>query len=836
MADFNLHAERQFESPGHAAVIYKSLGMEPLVLPAREKKPKGKWGNLAERSDADLLHAFSHISNIGIALGERSGALADIDFDRPEAALIGREIFSDLPSFGRLSSPYSHRFASSKLRKNIRFQIPSNAAELFPDGRMTVMELRGDGLQTMVPPSVHPSEEQVRWHDSFEHIPKVDPADLERRSGYVAFLAIILNKYPRFAGNRDNICLALTGALVLADISNEEVDSWVTLVATLANDEEADKRSGKAQASRGKHEAGEQIWGLPTLCKFLGIEPMESTLRNWLGLLSNDGSSSGAITVRGGFLPQAVDAAEQALIREGVGIFQRYDNLVRVVPITTRVDEERIGRDSGALVLKPVPAPWLREQFARVARWEQPMAKDKGMKRIDPPQDIAATYLARVGEWKLRFLQGITQSPTLRIDGTVLQEPGYDAASGLLYDPRHVAFPLVPETPTKAQAESALVVLAAPFRGFAFAEEADRSVALAAVLTALVRAMFPAAPLFALDAPTAGSGKSLLAETIGIIATGHKPAMMSQGKTDEENEKRLASVLMAGDQVMVIDNCRNAIEGDFLCTMLTQELVQPRILGKSEMRRLPTRCLVMATGNNLTLSGDVTRRALMCRLDSGIERPDQRQFDFDPRDEVSRDRPLLVAAGLTILRAYLAADRPNLMEKIGSFEKWNIIREALVWLDAKDPAITRDRVLADDPQKEVLLDLLKLWREALADRQVTLTELAHIADKGDDIAVRKLVDELSANTRFHGSFNPRSVGRFLAKHLDRVAGGLVLQAAGDASGIKRYRSLLRDSAMATCRQVLYRSDALWTGVAGFEGFGGFLQAALGWQTCQTHQT
>lgn len=330
-------------------------------------------------------------------------------------------------------------------------------------------------------------------------------------------------------------------------------------------------------------------------------------------------------------------------------------------------------------------------------------------------------------------------------------------------------------------------MLANPFRGFSFAEDADRSVALAAVLTALVRAMFPAAPMFALDAPTAGTGKSLLAETIGLVATGHKPAMMSQGKSDEENEKRLSSVLMAGDQVVVIDNCRYAIEGDFLCTMLTQELVQPRVLGKSEMRRLPTRCLVMATGNNLVLSGDVTRRALICRLNAGMERPDQRQFDFDPRHEAVSDRPRLVAAGLTILRAYIAAGRPNPMDRVGSFEQWNLVREALVWVGCADPALTRDRVLADDPQKEVLIDLLRLWRQALGDRQVTLIELTALAEHDAGGLVRKLVEELAANTRFHNGFNARSVGRFLAKHLDRIADGLALQAVNDASGIKRYR-------------------------------------------------
>jgi hypothetical protein len=495
-----------------------------------------------------------------------------------------------------------------------------------------------------------------------------------------------------------------------------------------------------------------------------------------------EGDGQSVITLSPGLLPQIVDAAEQALLHKETGIYQRFDGLVRVVRLIVKVDQEGVGRDSGALILKPVSAAWLKEQFARVAIWERP-TKD-GAIRTNPPSEIATTYLARVGEWKLRFLQGITQSPTLRADGTVLQEPGYDPASGLLYDPGQIAFPEIADVPTKDDAFAALQILSVPFRSFCFASEADRSVALAAVLTALVRNMFPSAPLFAIDAPTAGTGKSLLTETIAIIVTGHKPAMMSQGKNDEENEKRLSSVLMAGDQVIVIDNCDRPIEGDFLCSMLTQEMVQPRILGKSETRRLPTRCLVLATENNLVLSGDVTRRTLMCRMDAKVERPDQIQFPFDPRKEALAQRPQLVAAGLTILRAYIADGYPNPMNKIGSFEAWNIIRESLVWLECHDPEDTRDRILADDPQKAVLLDLLRLWRQTLGDQRKMLTEMVALADSNAD--VRKLVEELTANTR-QPYFNARSVGRFLAKHLDRVVGGLALRADADSSGIKRYR-------------------------------------------------
>jgi hypothetical protein len=85
--------------------------------------------------------------------------------------------------------------------------------------------------------------------------------DLERYAGCAAFLAIVLNRYPRGSGNRDNICLALAGTLIRAGFTDDEVDSWLTHVASLAEDEEASKRGGKAAASREKWEAGDELGG-----------------------------------------------------------------------------------------------------------------------------------------------------------------------------------------------------------------------------------------------------------------------------------------------------------------------------------------------------------------------------------------------------------------------------------------------------------------------------------------------------------------------------------------------------------------------------------------------
>ena len=114
-----------------------------------------------------------------------------------------------------------------------------------------------------------------------------------------------------------------------------------------------------------------------------------------------------------------------------------------------------------------------------------------------------------------------------------------------------------------------------------------------------------------------------------------------------------------------IDNCERALVGDFLCSMLTQEVVQARVHGYSERRVLPSTALVLASGNNLTCVGDVSRRTVLCRLDAEVERPDTRAFEFDCHQEVLDQRPHLVIAGLTILLAFIHAGQPVTLTPMG---------------------------------------------------------------------------------------------------------------------------------------------------------------------------
>ena len=105
-----------------------------------------------------------------------------------------------------------------------------------------------------------------------------------------------------------------------------------------------------------------------------------------------------------------------------------------------------------------------------------------------------------------------------------------------------------------------------------------------------------------------------------------------------------------------------------LCQVLTQRTVRARILGRSEAPELPANVMVTATGNNLALLADMTRRFLLCRLDPQCERPELRQFERDAIAFSTERRPRLVAAALTVLRAYHAAGRPEQERAFGGYE------------------------------------------------------------------------------------------------------------------------------------------------------------------------
>ena len=478
----------------------------------------------------------------------------------------------------------------------------------------------------------------------------------------------------------------------------------------------------------------------------------------------------------------AVDQAEEALLKlDGARIFCRSKRLVRVVE--DKRPPRFLHRSAGAPTIDEIPEAHLLELLSSSANWYLPHAqKDPPWRKSRPPAWVARTLAAR-GDWQFPYLSSVILAPTLRPDGSLIERPGYDEDTGLLFCPGSVTFPPVPSFPSKDQAYQALAELAEVFVDFPFKAVTDRAAAIAAVLTALARPAIPGpVPLFAIRATTAGTGKSLLADAVTIAATGRPAPRMAPAKDGEEERKRLVAIAGAGDPIVLIDNisAHRSLGSEALDAALTAGEITDRVLGKNTGQAtitLPWVAVVLATGNNLTFAGDTGRRAIPIDLDAKEENPEERSgFKHEPlKPWVLKERPLLVCAALTVLRAYYAAGRPRVqLSPLGSFEDWSaIVRAAMVWAGFDDPCGGRERIREEgDPEREALAAALHAWREKWGQEPKTVARVKReLEADGHDGDLKEALGGLCR--KYNGrELNSRSLGNALRSHRGRIVDGL----------------------------------------------------------------
>jgi len=500
------------------------------------------------------------------------------------------------------------------------------------------------------------------------------------------------------------------------------------------------------------------------------------------------------IQVRPGALPVVVDQAETCLIEADPDLFQRGSLIVR--PIQDFIPTLS-GRQIVGTRLASVGAAHLIDRFSRVIDFQKP-GRNGTWVSVDCPKQVADIYLAREGEWQLPVLTRIIRAPTLRADGSILTQPGYDAASGLLFDPQGVTFSPIPSQPSILDAVEARIVLRDLLATFPFVDDTSRAVALSAILTALIRPSLPAAPLHAFTAPVRGSGKSMLADIASMIASGHEAPVIAQGHTAEEFEKRLGACFLAGDAIVAIDNCYRPVEGEFLCQVLTQLRVTIRVLGYSRNVVVPTNATLFATGNNLQIKGDLTRRAIVCSIDPRCERPELRSFAANPLDLIRQDRPRYVAAALTLLRFALTNEHRSdgMPIPLGSFEVWSRwVRAAAICATNADPCATMERIQTQDPEVERLVSVIHEWQAIIGDRFVTTAEVIDIATKQrfpPSLDEKRFVHDtfreaLLAVAGNGGSIDSRRLGAWLGHNKDRIVGGKKIVMGPMLNGINRWQ-------------------------------------------------
>lgn len=485
-----------------------------------------------------------------------------------------------------------------------------------------------------------------------------------------------------------------------------------------------------------------------------------------------------SVVVDKGRINAVADTAAVALFGEGSPYYQRGDALVRLVDGHDAV-RFRPGHESPLLV-QATPAILL-DDLERTCRFISRRDNDDGEVRLKVqacPKQLPAVMLGRAGRLPVPTIRGIAEVPLLRGDGTLCMG-GFDAHSGILVHVRG-DWPRLPESPTEADARAALTRFDELLSGFPFAGDMDRAITIAAFLSAVLRSSLPSCPAFAWSAPVRGSGKSKLADVASVLATGMPAPALSWPRLEEEAEKRIGAMVLAGDRVIAIDNVESALRGACLNSLLTQNTIAVRVLGRSQVLRMSAATLVMATGNNLMLIGDLSRRFLVAQLDPGVERPELRRFDFDPVERAQCVRRDLVMALLTIARWGQGVHSDAV--PLGSFEVWSRrVRDPLVALGLPDPCKVLDKLHDADPEREAALEIVTEWERCFGGEQATVADAIRRATRHKDPDT-ELRDALDAVAGQPGGINSRRLGRYLKRIRDRVIAGKVMRQGHDLIG------------------------------------------------------
>jgi hypothetical protein len=478
---------------------------------------------------------------------------------------------------------------------------------------------------------------------------------------------------------------------------------------------------------------------------------------------------------------EAIDAL--AARNDPPEIFVRGGRLVRV-----REDE------NGIPEIQTMEDSHIKGRLARVANFVR--TTEKGETKVIPP-DWLVKDVGQLPWWPFPALEAVVEAPIMRPDGTIFDTPGYDPHTRLYYRPVD-GFDVqpIPAAPTTADTQAAIRLLDEAVGEFPYEDSASAANTLALMLTPLVRqAVNGPVPLALIDKPQAGTGGSLLAETIAVISSGHTAEMLGAPRDEEEWRKQITAKLSTGATMITVDNVEGALYAPSLARALTARTWTDRVLGRSETVTVTQRATWVATGNNIQLRGDLPRRCYWIRLDARESRPWQRENFKHPDllSWVAKNRGRLVHALLTLARAWFAAGKPKApnLPRLGSFEAWTETVGGMVAFAGipdflGNLAALYDKADAGGAEWEAFLQTW--WEELNADKPTTVAELTKVIGDNDALRAALPGDLAEAFDKSAGTFS-RKLGTALAKRAGTRYGddGLHIVKAGEFRRAVRWK-------------------------------------------------
>jgi hypothetical protein len=258
--------------------------------------------------------------------------------------------------------------------------------------------------------------------------------------------------------------------------------------------------------------------------------------------------------------------------------------------------------------------------------------------------------------------------PWLRDAGKIELLPlGLDHASGTFTSDPGFSISPMPFTEAKAEIESLIAE-------FPWADDSGRSkaVAIAAMLTTFAGGLMPAKatkPVFIYTANAEGSGKTTLAQLAGTPYA-DTPAEAAPHE-ETEWQKKLLSLTLSGRRLVLLDNLKGHLNSPSFEAYTTSATFGGRILGGSREFTGEAGATILITGNGLTFTPDLRRRALIVELFMQELRAEDRSFRrrLTPAT-ITAMRPKILSALWGIVTAWNLAGRPAASRINTSFPEW----------------------------------------------------------------------------------------------------------------------------------------------------------------------
>jgi putative DNA primase/helicase len=263
------------------ARISLNNGRHVVPVPPRSKGPVVKnWPVLRLRKD-QLEEYFASDDNIGWMTGETSGDLVDVDLDCKAAIVLGKVFLPKTERIhGREGRRTSHYWYGAT-------PIPRPMKFVDVDGKCLV-ELRSDGQQTLIPPSIHPNGEQLRWEGTGEPT-RIGGDDLCKAVRKIAAGALLARHWPKL-GRRHDAANALAGMLLRGGWKKNETAGFIEAVAEAAGDDESRQRVKDVMSTATRIASGAAATGTPSLAVIMG-DDVVSRIRQILQIAAGSRST-----------------------------------------------------------------------------------------------------------------------------------------------------------------------------------------------------------------------------------------------------------------------------------------------------------------------------------------------------------------------------------------------------------------------------------------------------------------------------------------------------------------------------------------------------------------